>query len=151
MDLPNLALMAKYLYRRLFTGRREGDPTTGFHTLPPYLLLSFWLMPALDSDRLSITQRIKMKIWSQKMANKLFCYYHGPNQWENWWMSIKGSTNYFYSAIQFAFAFASMSLSFYRLWGGLISKNTNLSQKVVSLITSRKTVVIFRTPAHVSI
>ena len=45
MDLPNLALMAKYLYRRLFTGRR-GDPTTGFYTTT----LSFWLMLALDSD-----------------------------------------------------------------------------------------------------
>ena len=52
MDLPNLALMAKYLYRRLFTGRR-GDLTTGFYTTT----LSFWLMLALDSDRLSITQK----------------------------------------------------------------------------------------------
>ena len=52
MDLPNLALMAKYLYRRLFTGRR-GDPTTGFYTTT----LSFWLMLALNSDGLSITQK----------------------------------------------------------------------------------------------
>ena len=43
MDLPNLALMAKYLYRRLFTGRR--GPYHRFYTR----LLWF------DSDELTDT------------------------------------------------------------------------------------------------
>ena len=35
MDLPNLALMAKYLYRRLFTGRRGGGTLVGTPTPNP--------------------------------------------------------------------------------------------------------------------
>ena len=46
MDLPNLALMAKYLYRRLFTGRRgggtlEGTPTPNPTTGPKLLVMTF--------------------------------------------------------------------------------------------------------------